>query len=206
MKKNILFGLSVAVLFFPGLVWADAPRQVCGFVLGESIEKHKDKVNMDTAIPIRYLECIKEVEIKKSPAIKTGLIGFGTCTSAKPIVRIKIKYADNSKKFYDKLLKRFKAKFGEPTEWRGDPFHIFIAWKWSFTDKDNNQISLNLSHNTMDLEEKRGNAVKLAMWNLIKSEQRCFQEKYPAFREPKKTKGRKTKDRGPIDWEFLVPR
>ena len=206
MKKITIAWLCVAVLIVPGLSRAQVPHQVCGFVLGESIAAYKDKLNMDTAIPIRFMECIKDVEIKATEGIKTGLIGFGACTSKQPVVRIKIKYADSSKKFYEELLKRLKKRFGEPTEWRGDPFHIFMAWKWSFTDKDNNKITLNLSHNTMDLEEKRGNAVKLTMLNLIEDEQRCFKEKNPDFRKTEGRRRAQKQARGSMDWDLLVPR
>ena len=47
----------------------------------------------------------------------------------------------------DELLERYKVNLGKPDEWRGDPFNILIAWKWSFTDKDGNNISLILQHN-----------------------------------------------------------
>lgn len=211
MNKNTIVWGFVSTLLALGLcaapARADAPKQVCGFTLGDPIENYKDQLNMDTAIPIRYMESIREVEINPVRGIKTGLIGYGVCTGENPIVRIKMKYADSSRKFYEELLKRFKARFGEPSEWRGDPFHILIAWKWSFTDADNNQISLTLSHNTMDLEEKQGNAVKLTLWNLIEKERRCFQEKHPELRSPGETGGETGKGpRHRVDWDFLVPR
>ena len=101
-------------------------------------------------------------------------------------------------------LKRFKQRFGEPSEWQGDPFHIVIDWKWSFTDKDGNSISLHLQHNTQDMEEKLGNTVKLSMTNAIEAERDCFEKKIAG------TQGReekKVKDSGSetVDWERLIP-
>jgi hypothetical protein len=206
MKKIGIIGLIPALLLISGVCLAEAPHQVGGFVLGANVEDFKDKLRMHTAIPIRYMESIHEAEIKPMEGFKTGLIGFGTCTTPNPIVRIKLKYADSSKKFYEKLLKRFKKRFGEPTEWRGDPFHIVLAWKWSFTDKDNNRISLNLSHNTMDMEEKRGNSVKLTMLNLVESQCLCFQKKHPDFRNKRKKQQHKGKSGKSIDWELFVPK
>jgi len=206
MKKNMIILLSVATFFLPGICQAQAPHQVGGFVLGKDISGFADKVKMDTSLPIRHMEYIQEVEIGKIEGFKSGLIGYGTCTKPNPIVRIKLKYADSSKKFYEKLLKRFKAGFGEPTEWRGDPFHIVIAWKWSFTDTQKNRISLTLSHNTLDLEEKRGNAVKLTMSSLIEKQRLCFEEKHPEFRKKDKKQRRKKKARRSANWDLYIPR
>ena len=206
MKKTIILTLSLAVILLPGPGLAQSPHQVAGFVLGANIADYKKRLNMNTAIPIRYMEYIKEVEIQPMEGFKSGLIGFGTCTEPNPIVRIKLKYADSSKKFFEALLKRLKKRFGEPTEWRGDPFHVYLSWKWSFVDKQNNRISLTISHNTMDLEEKKGNAIKLTMTDLINKEKRCFKEKYPDFRKTDHEEETGQPSEKSIDWERYIPR
>ena len=160
---------------------------------------------METALPIRHMECLREVEIHEMEGFRRGLISYGTCALPGQIVRIKLKYADSTKKFYDMLFKRFKKRFGEPVEWRGDPFHVVVAWKWSFVDKENNHISLILQHNTKDEEEKMGNSVKLTMWNLIEDERRCFEKKKPDFSEMSKKRKQLSKGDGPIDWNRLIP-
>jgi hypothetical protein len=113
---------------------------------------------------------------------------------------MRFKYTNGSKKFYDELLKRYNARFGKPSEWRGDPFHITIAWKWRFVDQAGNTISMILQHNTKDQDEKKGNSIKMTMWNLLEQESRCF-EKAHASETGKKTQKRKT-----VDWEQLIPR
>lgn len=185
---------------------AQTPCQVGGIVLGNDIVEHSDRVKMETALPIRYMEYIKEVEIKDIPGFKSGLVAYGVCEKPGRILRIKLKYADSSKKFFDTLLKRYKDRFGKPEEWRGDPFHVFIAWKWSFTDRHKNSISLILQHNTKDEEEKIGNAVKMTITNFIEKERRCFEQKYPEGHELSRAtaKGKKTRD--PLNWDLLIPR
>ena len=101
-------------------------------------------------------------------------------------MRVRLKYADSSKKFYKELLKRFKRKFGDPTEWQGDPFHIVLAWKWAFTNPQGNRISLVLQHNTRDEEESIGNTVKITTWNLIEAERECYRQKSTAESKKKK--------------------
>lgn len=204
MKTVINFALLMLLVALPAAGAADPPRELAGFMLGGQVSDIKHLVQMETALPIRYMECLKEVEIRDNPAFKSGLIAFGTCARPGRIVRIKLKYADASRSFYDSLLSRFKKRFGEPTEWQGDPFHVVIEWKWSFVDEKNNRISLRLSHNSLDREEKFGNAVKLTLTNAIREELDCFRLKHPDFRNPEPP-GKAASGKKP-DWEELIPR
>jgi hypothetical protein len=190
------------ILLHSGIARADAPQKLAGFVLGGPMEKFKDQVQMDTVLPTRYLESLKEVEAKEIKGFKTGLVSYATCIEPSRIVRLKFKYIENSERFFEELLKRFRKNLGKPDEWRGDPFHIVIAWKWRFTDNDGNRISIILQHNTRDEEEKQGNAVKMTMWNLMLEEDRCFA-------------AQQTEDVGPpaftfedpqdVNWKPLIP-
>lgn len=195
-----IFYTALFSLLFSSACMAQAPHGIAGYILGKNINEYQDSIDPKTDMRIRYSESIHEVEVKSVPGFKSGLIRYGTCTGDRRILQIKFKYMNSSKKFYDELLKRFKQRFGEPSEWMGDPFHVVIAWKWSFTDKENNRISLHLQHNTRDLEEKLGNSVKLNWVNGIEEENRCFD---------KKTGSSQTeKDAPPLpaDWDLLVPR
>jgi hypothetical protein len=206
--KNILF-LTSAVVFFwlSGICLAgEAPHQVGVFVLNRDIADFKDYVIQETALPIRHLENIEEVEIKPIEGIKSGLIAYATCVAPGHIVRIKLKYKDSSKKFFENLLKQVKKRYGEPEQYRGDPFHIFIAWKWSFTDKDGNRISLTLQHNAQDADEKRGNAVKLTMTNLIEEDQLCYKKKELDHRERLRQRNWKAIKPELSGWDLFVPR
>ena len=206
MKKKIMLCWIGLFFLFQGICLAEAPSQVAGFTLGKDIADHKGKVKMETSIPIRYMEYISEVEIKKMEGFKSGLIAYGNCDSPGRILRIKLKYSNSSKKFYNQLLNIFKARFGKPSEWRGDSFHVVIAWKWSFADQENNRISMILQHNTKDEEQKVGNSLKLTMTNLFEQERLCF--------EKKEQKSQKTPDKsrqgkgsqGPVSWDRFIPR
>jgi hypothetical protein len=206
MKKKVGIGMAVLLLFIPGITLAEAPHQVGGFVLDQNIKKFEDRVIIDTALPVRYAENIKEVEIKFTQGFKSGLIAYGTCARPGNIVRIKLKYADSSKQFYQDLLKQFKKRFGEPNEYQGDPFHIVVAWKWSFVDQQNHRISLILQHNSKDEEEKMGNAVKLTDTTLMEEDLLCYKNKQLDYRErlrQREWKARKPETGG---WELFLPR
>jgi hypothetical protein len=202
MARWIVTALVAGLLVGGGLCEAKAPLELGGFVLGAPVQAVEDRVRMASALPVRHMEFLEEVEIGDLPQFKSGYIAFGTCERPGQIVRIKLKYADSSRKFYDALVKRFNQRFGDPSEWRGDPFHMVIAWKWQFTEADGTCISLILQHNTRDTEEKMGNSVKLTASHLIEAERRCFEQRQPkpAPQEPPAAAP------GPVDWELLVPR
>jgi len=204
MKRGLILWVSMAILLFHGICLAQAPHQVAGFSLGADIGNYREMVKMETSLPIRHMEYLKEVEIREMEGFKSGLIAYGDCDTPGRIVRIKLKYADSTKKFYETLLERFKNRFGEPSEWRGDPFQVIVAWKWSFTDSQNNTISMILQHNIRDEEQKIGNSIKLTMTNLVKKERLCFEQRHPETR--KRPGKQESKSRGRIDWDRLVPR
>jgi len=206
MKTPTLIGMLLALFLLPSICVAQTPHQVGGFVLGKNIDEYEKLIKMKTALPLRHLMSMMVVEIDRVEGFKSGLISYGTCSEPGRIVSIKLKYADSTRKYYDMLLKRFKKSFDEPVEWRGDPFHVVTAWKWSFVDKENNHISLILQHNTKDEEEKMGNSVKLTMWNLIEDELHCFEEKYPDFQKTSKKGAHVKKGSGSMDWDMLIPR
>ena len=79
-------------MLIAGICFAsEAPQQVAVFKLNSNIADVKDYVIMETALPIRYMENIEEVEIKPIEGIKSGLIAYATCATPGHIVRIKLK-------------------------------------------------------------------------------------------------------------------
>ncbi len=178
MIKYYTLWIAILILAISGTSFAGTPHQLGPFILGHDIAEFADFVQMDTSLPIRHRENIREVEIRSIKGFKSGLIAYGTCTTPKNrVVRIKLKYRDGSKSFHEKLKKQIDSRFGKSYEYRGDPFHIVIAWKWSFMDKDNNKISLTLQYNARDEDEKMGNAIKLTMTSLLESDCECHWKK-----------------------------
>jgi hypothetical protein len=204
MKKFLILFLMVLLATATCLA-GDVPHQVAVFKLNTNIADVKDYVIMETALPIRHMENIEEVEIKPLEGIKSGLIAYATCATPGHIVRIKLKYKDSSKTFYEKLLKRIENKYGEPHEYRGDPFHILVSWKWSFVDKTGNRISMTLQHNSMDTEEKMGNAIKMTMTSLIEEDQKCYNIKALDQRQKLRERQSKTLTPGLGGWDLFLP-
>ena len=204
--KKIVCSWILSLIWVPALALAAAPHQLGGFVLNQKISAFEDQILMDTALPVRYAENIEEVEIKPTQGFKSGLIAYGTCSKPGHIVRIKLKYADASKKFFEDLLKQFNKRFGEPDEYRGDVFKIVIAWKWSFVDEENHKISLILQHNAMDEDEKIGNAVKITDTTLMEEDLECYKRKQLDSRDRLRQRKWETVDPGDTGWERFLPR
>lgn len=182
---------------------ADAPGEIAGFRIGEPLAAFAGRLRMDTAMPIRHLECLKEVEVEPPDGFKSGMLYYGTCAGNDLVLRVKMKYADPSRKFYEALLDRFKDRFGEPDQWKGDPFHVVIAWKWFFADAQGRQVSLILQHNTRDVDEKIGNSVKLTASDLMEEEKACFRKGRTGSDDPpRRGRNRGGRDR---DWDALIP-
>jgi hypothetical protein len=204
-----MYRLLIVFLFLiiAGPIWAfqQAPKEIAGFVLGKNIELFEDVLKMDSALPIRFAPFLEEVETKKLKGFKSGLINFGNCETPGVIIRIKLKYEDSSEKFYKRLLNRIKERFGEPDEWRGDPFHLMVAWKWSFVSKDGERTTLTLQHNTKDSSEKLGNSIKIARLDLEMAERRCYEQKQPGYMKSKKGHQKKSLIQDQ-DWEWYLPR
>lgn len=182
------------------------PRAIGPFTLGQDIGDLGAAVRMASAQPIRYQEYMNEVEIQPPTSLKSGLIAYGLCAQPGKVVRIKLKYRDSSRAFYDALLARIKQRFGRPSEYNGDPFHIVISWKWSFADPSGQRITLNLAHNTRDVEEKFGNTIKLTMLSAIEQERACYLEKNPVVREREADQNIPLNMMKSQDWDRLVPR
>ena len=200
MKTEIILGIVLIHLLALPAGAAEAPRALDGFTLGASVEEVRDRLRMDTTVSVRQTSCLMEVDIVPGEGFDSGSILYGTCVAPNRIVRIKLKYEDSSEKFFKTLLERYKQRFGNPDEWRGDPFHVVIAWKWAFTDPDGRRVTLILQHNTQDEEEKIGNSVKMTLSNEMAAEIRYDRERREKAPQKAPT-GRKAPG-----WNQLLPR
>lgn len=190
---RILLLLAALLLTAAGSHAADetVPHEIAGFRLGASIDEYDF---------ISYHNYLKEVFIEDVGGFRKGEISYGVCDRPGEIVRIKMKYKDSSRKFYNQLIKRYREKFGKPDEFTGDAFGIVLEWKWRFTDKNNNYITVNLQHNLKNLDENIGNMVKLTLPDRIEAERECFN------RECEKKRQQCPSINMSADWENMIPR
>lgn len=173
----------------------EVPTEIAGFKLGEDITEYPE---------IEASNYLREVVVNDLYGFRKGVISYGTCAYPGQIVKIKMKYEDRSKRFYEQLLKRFKKKFDRPTEWKGDAFGVLYVWKWRFLDENNQRVNLILQHNLQNDDENIGNMVKLSYPEREEEERLCFIK----FCEDNKTEEQKAliKERRKPDWEYMLPR
>lgn len=190
---SLLFSLIIAVA--APLAATKAPSEVAGFVLGSKVTEYPD---------IEYSNYLKEVVVYDWHGFNKGIISYGVCAVPDEIIKIKMKYADSSKKYFKVLLKKFKKIYGKPTEWKGDSFGILHIWKWKFVDENNNRVHLILQHNTKNRNENIGNMVKLYYPDRIAMEQKCFTMQ--CNKKIGKIEKQKKEERKKSDWKYLIPR
>ncbi len=206
MRRSLLFFLIVAILTFYSIQgYAEqAPSKIANFQLGERIGTYTDVCDLKTALPVRDMRYLTEVEVENLDGYKSGSIAFGNCADPGRIVRIKMKYAYSDKKFYDKLLALFQDRFGKPDEYRGDPFQAIVAWKWYFEDEQNNKITMILQHSE-DVEYKFGNTIKLTNTTLLEKEQICHSKKNQKEMENQKNKPVRRRRLKEKDYQKFIP-
>jgi hypothetical protein len=206
MKKVAFLLIFVFSVLSAAASSAQMPHQIGPFVLNQPISNFEKFVDMFSSMPVRYMEYVKEVEIKPIKGFKSGLIAYGACEKPSRIVRIKLKYTDDSQQFFDNLIKRIEQRYGKRDEYRGDPFRVVVAWKWSFVDPDGNKISLIVQHNTQDEEEKMGNSIKMTLTSKLEEYQRCYEEKRAQMKEGPDQPQEKLEVPGLEGWELFLPR
>lgn len=204
---NTIVGTAGVLAMILGLGVAHAgsvPREIAGIVLGAQVEQVKDMLRMETALPMRRAEYLTEVDVKPMEGYQSGSVIHGNCGNPGRIVKIRLRYDRDDKEFYDELFNRFKERFGETSEYKGDAFRMFLAWKWSFTDEQGNRVSLILQHNSMDDDDfPSGNIVKLSHTTDIEKEHACYDRLHPSGKANERAaRPRMEKD----DFSRFVPR
>lgn len=191
-------------LFMATSVQAEVfPTSLGGIVLGEDISGIHDICEMHTKIPLSQERHLIEVELRPyyAPGIRGGTVAYANCDQVGRIVRIKLKFDNDTREFFDDLLERYRRRFGRPLEWRGDPFQTVMSWKWSFHDGTGRQVNLELTH-SQDESYKTGNFVKMTLRSLWVSEDACQDAKNREAAHPDQEP---TPERL-LDYRLLIPR
>ena len=190
-------------LFMATSVQAEVfPTSLGGIVLGEDVSSIHDKCEMHTEIPLSQERHLVEVELRPyfAPGIRGGTVAYANCDQVGRIVRIKLKFDNDTREFFNDLLDRYRDRFGKPLEWRGDPFQTVMSWKWSFHDDTGRQVNLELTH-SKDESYKTGNFVKMTLRSLWVSEDACQEAKIRDMAPPAQDPTPKRH----LDYRLLIP-
>ena len=176
------------------------PLSLAGITLGEDVSTITHVCMMDTRVRLARERHLSEIQLEPgfAPGVKSGNIAVAGCAQVGRIVRIKLSFEDRSKDFFNDMLDRYKQRFGDPVEWRGDPFQTVMSWKWTFEDKQGRQVNLQLTHSEDD-DYKIGNFVKMTLRSLWEEEDQC-QDALDAKNSVPVT------PRSKLDYDLLIPR
>ncbi|WP_163340289.1 hypothetical protein [Desulfopila sp. IMCC35008] len=171
------------------------PHEVGGFSLGSDINEYPEVVASNF---------LQETVVTDRYGFRKGIISTGVCKYPDKILKMRLKYEDSDKKFFQKLLKEYKKKYGAPHEWKGDSFGIVHIWKWHFTDSENRKVSLSLQHNLKNINENIGNLVKLSYPELVEEERACFNQMCEEKKKDQDVK--KREELKQPDWDYMIPK
>lgn len=165
------------------------PREIAGYRLGTHISAYGNRITVDDSYFVRLRPYLREASVSVPEGFASGYVIYGTCDAPGTIVRIKVKYEDDSRDFFDRLLDTIKKEYGAPAQYVGDPFQAYVAWRWSFEISKDERITMILSHYDGDDEEHtQGNAIKLTLQTHVVRESQC----YEAQREEARRRERRT--------------
>lgn len=191
MKKAapVLVSCLLAVSFWlsplaaPVCLAQSAPLEIAGFRLGSDVKANAqaiDEGRTEVDINRRYLTTVLT---KPVPGYRSGYVTFGNCAAPGRIARIKMNYENDSREFYEKLLAALKKRYGEPQQWRGNPFGTLRIWKWSLKDKALGDISIILQHYSGEDDSfTKGNSIRIAAVDVLEQERDCWRAKNPEKR------------------------
>jgi hypothetical protein len=151
------------------------PMSLAGIELGADVSTVDHCYVPSTDIPLAEERHLNEIDLEAQfvPGIKSGSVAYATCSQKGRIVRIKLKFDNPSRAFYDDLLKRYEKAFGKAHEWRGDPMQTVLSWKWNFKDASGKKVNVELTHSE-DEDYKTGNFVKMSYRSLWEEESACL--------------------------------
>ncbi len=201
MKKITCLMVFLGI-FWAGAAWAKAPKSLAGFVLGQNVKQYSQLCDMGRAIPAPDEVFLQEVPLLDGavPGVRIGYLYLGSCAKPGQLVRVKLKFRDTSKGFFNQMLELYRNSWGKPDSYRGDPFQNHVSWKWSFTQEGGGRISLILSY-SRDTQESFGNIVKMSLRNAWEEERACWVK----LHSPQK-KVVDPGDEKPVNLSDLVPK
>ncbi len=174
----LFFVVIVSLCILHAKSASKVPKGIAGFEIGKDIDAYVDRIRKDIELVEVDYPYLTAYEILPFPGFRGGFLVVGNCTGSRKVLRVKLKYSNSSEKFFDMLKRGIERRFGKPIEYRGDPFHVFVAWKWRFVDSEGNVVSLILQHYTgSDEEYASGNSIKINYLSAIKAERRCYEKK-----------------------------
>lgn len=195
MKKIIIISFSIFILSCSAAMAYSAPETIAGISLDKNYHTLRSVLDLDSIDSQWNEEYLKRIALMPMEGYRSGYVVIGNCKRKDIILKLKLNYRDESVDFFNSLYDKLRKRYGNPVDWRGNPFGTLKIWKWSLKDSKGN-ISLILHHFSGDDDSTtQGNSIKLSRPEFIKEERLCWEKDHPEPTEniiPAKLKG--------LDW------
>lgn len=194
--------LFFCLAFLTNAQAATMPMTLAGITLGANISTVTHCCQLSTDMQLSDERQLNEIDLQPQfvPGVRSATVAYANCAEKGKIVRIKLKFDDSSREFFNDLFAMYEKKFGRPEEWRGNPFHSVLSWKWSFKDGVQ-RVGIELTHSD-DEDYKTGNFVKLTLRSLWESELMCMKKREQLSQESEAAK----KEEKSLDYSLLIPK
>jgi len=187
MRRAGIFRLAVlavltALPLFAATALAQppAPDSLSGLVLGSAVKDNGDRLEPDGRKPLEDEPWLERIRVKPDEFFGGGYVMAGSCAAKGRILRIKLKYRDETLDFFRKLIGTLLNRYGNPAEYKGDLGGEVMGNKWSFTNKNGESISLIVQRaQNGDPDITQGTVIKLANQTLMEAERSCYGFKHP---------------------------
>ncbi|WP_319761612.1 hypothetical protein [Maridesulfovibrio sp.] len=195
MKRTIILTIISCLLLISSAGAAqNAPESIAGITIGNNVSTVRSLLEMKSETSPWQEEYIKRIGLRELEGYRGGYVVVGNCKRKDIILRMKLKYSNNSLNFFNKIYSKIEKRFGQPNDWRGNPFGTLKVWKWSLKDKYGN-ISLILQHFSGDDDSiTQGNSIRLSRPSWIQEEKQCWDQTHPIIQDkpiPAKMQGMK---------------
>jgi hypothetical protein len=177
----VLFALAVSLATSLAAFAADAPTNLAGITLGDEAAKHKGRIRAASPPAPGSAPWVRRLPVTADKFYSGGYVLVGTCAAPGRVLRIKMRYRDESLDFFRKISGDMLSRYGDPTEYKGETDGRVMGNKWAFSDPWLRPVSLILQRvEGEDPEAGPGNTIKLTNWGLLEAERACWQERHAA--------------------------
>lgn len=185
MKKLLIACIILVGVAITAAHAKDVPQTIAGITLGSDFTQYQKLCRMDFYGTNSDIIFLKNAPIKYNAisGIRGGDLYVTTCANPGKVVRVKLKFIDRGKRLFDRLLKEYSDRFGDPDNYKGDAFRNVIVWEWIIQNGDD-ECNLTLTY-SIDPEFRPGVTIKFTDVDMLRRDYKCYLKKHP----PQKHKG-----------------